>query len=617
MSLRQFLLLVPGLRAVDANVRRVMEVLREEGPTEVFLKTGHRLARALRGGPLLVQPRDGLPPDINEQYQRWLARQRRSAGGDREAPAALEGLTATPIVSLLAAQRVVDVAVLAGAIETLRAQRYPRWELCLAVPVAAGVAAGRPEVEALESGEPRLRIVMTQGEDAELADALRVATGEIVGVFDPHDELHPDALLELLRRLNDGPDLDAAYSDEDVLDTAGRRVDPFFKPEWSPDLLLATNYVARLGLIRRRLVEAVGRIRPGLGDGAAYDLWLRVAEETRGIARVPKVLYHRRTRVPTAASAAEHEQMRAQEGRAVGDALRRRGLDGSVEPLAVPPGTPPAFAPRLLIRGRPLVSIIIPTRDQPAVLEHAIRSVRERTAYDRYEILVVDNDSREQATLRLLDSLAAPCRVLRWPGAFNFSAINNLGARHAEGEQLVLLNNDVVALQPDWLSALLEHAQRPDVGAVGAKLLYPDGRIQHAGVVLGVGGIAGRAFRLLPGVPPAGPRLADLVRNCSAVTAACMMIRRAVFEQVGGFDEGLRVSLNDVDLCLRIRQAGYRIVYTPLATLIHHEGVSRGRRHPTSDARLFRRRWAEALRHVDPYYNPNLTDTREDWSLRT
>lgn len=605
----------PVVREGYAAVRRTVEVLLDEGATEVFRKTWHKLGLALRGHNFLVQSRNRPASDPAEQYRVWLERQQRSAADRPAAQAKPDRFDAGPVVSLLAVLQVGESGVVTAALEMLRAQRYPRWELCLAMPAAArGVMES--ELEVLEAEEPRLRAAVAATGEAGLADALGVASGDVVGILDLHDVLHPDALLELVRLLDEQPDVDAVYSDEDVLDADGRRVEPFFKPDWSPELLLATNYVARLGLVRRALVDAVGGVRADLRNSAAYDLWLRIGERAHGIVRVPKVLYHRRARLASAVAVDEAAQARAMECRVIEDALRRRGLDGSVQALAVSFGVPSAFAPRLRLCGRPLVSIIIPTRDKHRFLAQAIHSVLERTDYEPYEIIVVDNDSRDPDALRFLDSLGPPCRVLRSPGDFNFSALNNMAAQHAKGEQLLLLNNDVEVHRPDWLSALLEHAQRPDVGAVGGKLIYPDGRIQHAGVIVGLSGAAGHAFRFWPGEPPQSPRLADLVRNCSAVTAACMMIPRAVFERVGGFDERLRVVLNDVDLCLRIREAGYRIVYTPFALLTHYEGASRGRRHPMAEEKLFRARWAEVLRRGDPYYNPNLTDTREDWSLR-
>ena len=257
------------------------------------------------------------------------------------------------------------------------------------------------------------------------------------------------------------------------------------------------------------------------------------------------------------------------------DALHRRDVRGRSSALFARKG-PRCYATRFELRQRPLVSIIIPTRNKKALLQTTLESIWSRTDYDRYEIIVVDNQSTEPDAVDYLASLRSRCQVQQWSHPFNYSALNNFGVTHSRGEQLLFLNNDVEVTQGDWLTAMLEHAQRPDVGAVGARLLYADGRIQHAGVVVGINRVAANAFRSWPGQTMGNLRLADVSRNCSAVTGACMMVPRRIFDEVGGFDERLRVVLNDVDLCLKIRQRGYLVVYTPHASLYHYEGSSRG-----------------------------------------
>jgi GT2 family glycosyltransferase len=599
-------------RALYPAARRALELLLEEGFRAMVRRA---VRKVVLGRSLGVLVRNAQPGDLDSQYQRWLERRRSEDLDEATSRAALERLSATPVVSLLSVLGVADPALVHQAVATLQRQIYPHWQLCLAMPAAVHGAL-KSEIDDLSVAEPRIAVAMAEVDSAGLGDAMRVATGALIGVLDPGDLLAPDALLELVAAFEQRPGPDLVYSDEDVVDAEGRRGSPFFKPEWSPDLLLAANYLGRLTLARRSAVEAVGGPRSEFGPGAAYDLWLRVTERTDRIARVPKMLCHRRRPDPTSAGVPARADVVAMEREALREALRRRGLDGDVEPLPLPLGVAPAFLPRFRLRGRPLVSLVIPTRDRRHLLEQAIRSVLDRTGYDRYEIVVVDNDSRDPETLAFLERLAAPCRVVRWPGSFNFSAICNFGARQADGEYLLFLNNDVEVLRPDWLAAMLEHAQRPEVGVVGAKLLYPDGRIQHAGVVVGVGGGAAHAFCRWPGEPTRELRLADLTRNCSAVTAACMMVPRSVFEQVRGFDEALRVAFNDVDLCLRIRALGRLVVYTPRALLIHWEGATRGRLHPDADDALFRRRWAATLARGDPYYHPALTDVCDDWSLK-
>jgi GT2 family glycosyltransferase len=375
------------------------------------------------------------------------------------------------------------------------------------------------------------------------------------------------------------------------------------------------NYLERFGLLRRRIVEEAGGMVPDAGFGQSYDLMLRVSEKTDRIAHVPKVLYHARRRPMTLETVLARHAANRDERRVIDNALARRGRPGRTEAMFARRGAR-CYATRFDLNARPLVSIVIPTRNNCALLKTTIESIRTRTDYDRYEIVVVDNDSSEPDAVAYLSSLSAPCQVHRWSEPFNYSAINNFGFRHARGEQVLFLNNDVEVIRPDWMTALLEHAQRPDVGAVGAKLLYADGRIQHAGVVVGINRGAGNAFRSWPGETSGTPRLADLTRNCSAVTGACMMVPRRVLEKVGGFDETLRVVLNDVDLCLRIRTHGYLVVYTPHALLYHHEGSTRGLLHPPPDQQAFAGKWKDFLDRGDPYYNPNLTNTHDDWSIR-
>jgi GT2 family glycosyltransferase len=610
--LRSWMLGVPVLRQLYRTCYRALEIWVDEGFLEIFARTGKKIDLAVRGRNFRVEDRDHAPHNIEDQYVRWLARHG-TPPARHEMQAVVARLRETPLCSVLAVLGVADAALLAHTIATLRAQGYERWELCLAMPAAVRTAL-RGDLEPLLASEPRLRVAESDGDTATYADAYRLARGEAIAVLTAGDELAPDALVELVRRLDEEPLTDLVYSDEDAI-TGSRRDDPIFKPDWSPDLLLSMNYLERFGLLRRRIVDEVGGFARDAGLGQSYDLMLRVSEKSDRIAHVPKVLYHAR-RQPTSLETvlAKHAANR-DERRAIASALARRHRPGRAEAVFARRGAR-CYATRFDLGARPLVSIVIPTRDKRALLQTTIDSIRARTDYDRYEIIVVDNGSSEPDAVAYLSSLPAPCQVHRWSEPFNYSAINNFGFRHARGEQVLFLNNDVEVIRADWLTALLEHAQRADVGAVGAKLLYADGRIQHAGVVVGINRSAANAFRSWPGEMTGTPRLADLTRNCSAVTGACMMVPRRVLEKVGGFDETLRVVLNDVDLCLRIRKHGYLVVYTPHAVLYHHEGSTRGLLHPPPDQRAFEERWKDFLDRGDPYYNPNLTDRRDDWSLR-
>jgi O-antigen biosynthesis protein len=596
-------------RRISRTFSRTREVWADEGFAGVFRQAGVKFGLLLRGRRFLVDGRSR--PSIEDQYQIWIHRQGASPL-KRDVEQAIDGFTSAPLVSVLTVLDVEDAARFNDVITTLQAQAYKGWELCVAMsPAVRDALQSEPGMPASEA---RLRVGLSSGLTPTLADAYRVAGGDFIALLDVDDVLAPEALFELVNRLQEEPAADLVYSDEDAITVDGRREDPLFKPDWSPVLLLSMNYLERFGLMRKRLVDEIGGFSAELGPAQSYDLVLRLTEKTGRIAHVPKVLYHRRLRPTTPATVRSRRAAIDEECCALTNALARRGRPGRVTAVPAQQG-PRCYATRFELRDTPLVSIIIPTRNNRTLLQKAIESIQARTSYDRYEILVVDNGSTDRDTVEYLASLPPGCHLHRWNERFNYSAINNLGVRHANGEQLLFLNDDVAVISPDWLTAMLEHAERPEVGAVGARLLYEDGRIQHAGVVVGINQGAANAFRRCAGEAMA-PRLSDLVREVSAVTGACMMVRRQVFEAVGGFDEKLPVIFNDVDLCLRIRRDGYTVLYTPHAQLYHYEGSTRGRRDPKEDRQVFQERWAQLLTSGDPYYNPNLTDRHDDWSLR-
>jgi GT2 family glycosyltransferase/SAM-dependent methyltransferase len=552
-------------------------------------------------------------PEPEPGYGAWL--RRHALGPERIAAMRreVEGFTYRPRVSLITPVYNTPEEWLRRMVASVQSQVYPDWELCL-VDDGSTDPGVMPALRALAAADPRIRVERSprnEGIAGASARALGMATGEFVALLDHDDELSPDALFQMVARLRAEPDLDLLYSDEDKLDAGGQRVEPFFKPGWSPDLLLSMNYIAHLTVVRRSLLEAAGGFRQGFDGSQDYDLLLRVTERTSRIAHVPLVLYHwRKAAGSAAASPLAKPFAQAAAERALADALRRRGREGWVEGRS-----PGRHVVRYTLHDRPLVSVIIPTRDRLELLRSCLESVEQMTDYAPYEILVVDNDSVEPATREYLEAGAGRWRVVRCPGPFNFARINNVGVAAARGDHYLFLNNDTQVRREDWLLAMVEQAQRLEVGAVGARLLYPDGRIQHAGVVLGVGGVAGHAFKYRPGGASMHFDLPHVVRNVSAVTAACMLVPRRVLEDVGGFDERLAVAFNDVDLCCRIRARGYLIVYTPLAELFHLESASRKQLHPPADEELMWARWGATIKAGDPYYNPNLTLTHEDWSI--
>jgi GT2 family glycosyltransferase len=502
----------------------------------------------------------------------------------------LSGFVRKPTFSLLLPAS--DVALLERTLSSVLGQIYPCWEV--------RVPPKRPAVEQSfprEHPDGRVELISADTD----ADALVGAEGEFVGFLREGDELAPEALFEVAKLLQERPDADLIYSDEDELDEQGVRVNPNFKPGWSPELLTCSDYVSRLGLFRRSVLERVGAF-----DGP-HDLALRFAERTTRVFHVPKVLYHSRT--------GDRVDEREASLRAIRVALERRGIGGRVEEGLLPG----VFAFRPQVEGEPRVSILIPTRDNSTLLKNCIESIESLSTYENYEILVVDNGSEEAETLAYLSSL--PHRVLRFDEEFNYSRINNFAAAHAGGEYLLLLNDDTEVISAGWIEAMLGHAQNEEIGAVGAKLLYPDGLVQHAGVVLGAGnfwapGVAAHALQHYPADSTGRAREAlETTRNYGAVTAACMMLRRSVLDEVGGLDEALTVAFNDVDLCLKVRRKGYRIVYTPHAELYHYESASRGYARRPQENLLVRERWSREL-DDDPYYNPNLSLGAGDFNLR-
>jgi GT2 family glycosyltransferase len=437
-----------------------------------------------------------------------------------------------------------------------------------------------------------------QGISAASNAALSLASGEFIGLLDHDDELKPDALYEVVSLLNRDRDLDFIYSDEDKKAPDGRLVQAFFKPDWSPELLLSTNYVPHFAVYRKSLVDEVGGWRSECDFSQDYDLALRVTERTERIAHIPLPLYSWRMVPGSAASELRAKPKSVDAGkRALKDAMERRGVRAVVEDGPYRN----TYRVRHLIEEQPLVSIIIPTRDRLDMLRPCITSIERKSTYPDYELVIMDNDSKEEETLRYLEAM--PHRRLQYPGEFRYAAMMNYAVRETTGKYVILLNNDTAVLSDEWIEAMLEHAQRPGVAAVGARLLYPDGRPQHEGVVMGAG-IGGSCLN----VDTRGYfGLGTLVRNVSAVTAACMMVSRRAFEELDGFDESLRVAFNDVDYCLRALKAGYRVIYTPYATLVHHESASRGSLHPREDEEFFRRRWGKPGQYRDAYYNPNLS----------
>ncbi len=537
---------------------------------------------------------------------------------DAEAQTLRDGLTRTPTISVLMPVFNTPPAFLRAALDSVRAQSYPQWELCV-----ADDASTRADTQAVlrEWKDPRLRLTRLSrnaGIAAASNAALALATGEFVALLDHDDLLTRHALLEMARAIVDH-DPDVLYSDEGLISAGGRAHTAHLKPDFSPDLLLAHNYITHLLVARRALVTAVGGFRDACNGAQDYDLALRLTERARRVAHVRQVLYHWRMAPHSTSRDAKAKPYALDAGlTAVSDALARRGIAGSVEPA----GQPHFYRVRRQVTGQPLVSIIIPFRDRPDLLETCLDAIFAQTAYPAFEVLAVNNASRDPRTADLLATRTAReprLRVLDAPGPFNYSRLNNLAADAARGAHLVLMNNDVQIRAPDWIEALLAHSQRPEVGAVGARLLYPDGRLQHAGIVIGIGGAAGHPFRRLDPRLPGYLNRPNATHNVSAVTAALLMVKTALYRAVDGLDEThLGTAYNDVDFCLRLRERGLFNVYTPDCEAVHAESSSRGfedtparRDRHAAELNWLRQRHPKIFAEGDPFYHPGLSHDSE------
>ncbi len=538
--------------------------------------------------------------------------------------AVVPALRYTPTISIITPVYETPEVYLRSAIESVIAQVYPHWELCLAndASPSAYIRAVLDEYAALDA---RIRVIH-RAENGHISEAsnsaLTLASGEFVALLDHDDLLSPDALFAVVTALNADPQIDMLYSDEDKIDDTGGRTGPFFKPDWSPESFLSRMYTGHLAVFRRSLVARIGGFRPAFDGSQDYDLVLRLTEHTERIAHIAQVLYHWRIHAHSVASNADVKLYAYDSAlRALREALERRGEPGVVEMLA----DLGRYQVRYALRAVDRVSIVIPTRDHAADLERCLQSIFTKSTYANFEVVVLDNGSVEPAALAALERWQAAqprLRVVRYDVPFNFSHINNYAARHADGDYLLFLNNDTEVITPDWIEAMLEQAQRPAIGAVGARLLYADDTLQHAGVVLRVGGVAGHSHRFMPAETAGYFHVVKTIGNFSAVTAACLMTRRAVFDAVGGFDEDLAVAFNDVDLCLRIGKAGYRIVYVPHAALYHFESKTRG--FDDTDAKRALTKREEAFMQErwnigqleDPFYSRHLSLITEDFAIR-
>ena len=601
----------------------VREIVSEPGRTRLALQKTWATLR--EGGLSGLRRRVRDRTRRNDGYEGWIAQFDALSPSDEAAIRAhAAALRSQPLFSVILPVYETPEKWLRWAIDSVRGQLYPRWELCIADD-ASKAPHLRPMLERYAALDPRIKVTFrpVNGHISESSNsALALATGDFAVLLDHDDELAPHALYLAAAALDASPDTDLLYSDEDKIDETGRRYDPYFKPDWNPDLMFSQNYFSHLGIYRLSLLREIGGFRKGYEGSQDYDLALRCLNRTSRVAHLPFVLYHWRSIPGSTATGADAKEYAA--------SAATRALQDHFAPIdprivAGPGRWPTTHRVRHpLPHPPPLASLLIPTRDGLEVLRRCIDSVFAKTAYPRFEIIVVDNQSRDRAALEYLAELQRTqrARVLPYPHPFNYSAINNFAAQEALGEVLVLLNNDVEIIDPGWLEELVSQALRPEIAAVGAQLLYPDGTLQHAGVVTGLYGVAAHVHRHLPGDSPGYFARAQVVQQMTVVTGACLAVRKSVYQRLGGLDgEHLAVAFNDVDFCLRCVEAGYRNLYTPYARLYHHESYSRGAENTAEKRARFsgevdymKKRWAQVLEQ-DPCYNPNLSLHSEHFAL--
>lgn len=523
-----------------------------------------------------------------------------------------------PLVSVIIPVYNAPMAFLQEAIDSVKCQVYPNWEICM-VDDASTDKELQAYLKQLTDSDDRLKINIRK-ENGHISacsnDAVDLASGEYLAFLDQDDLLTPDALFHMVLALNQDEKAILLYSDEDKIDRNGERLHPHFKPDYAPHNLLSRNYMGHLVMVQKEAFIQAGKFRLGFEGSQDYDLWLRVVELEGKIAHVPKVLYQWRMHSASTAVNEDAKSYAFENGvKSLNEALARRGIKGSAQHLD---GSPGIYRINYRLESSPLISIIIPTKNNTDVLGTCLESLFTRTSYVNFEVILLDNNSDEESLFALLEKWkeAEPTRfkVLKQTYAFNFSKLMNSAAKVAKGEYLVLLNNDTEVIQADWLEVMLGHAMQKNVGAVGVKLLFPNNTVQHAGVVIGIQGLAGHTFVAADRNEPGYHYYLKAVSNYSAVTAACLMVSSRLFNEVGGFDEALAVEYNDVDFCLKLIEAGYYNLFIPHVELYHYESLTRG--HPHANRKVYDRhkkevkyytsKWAKYIEN-DPFYNPNLT----------
>ena len=587
------------------NIQKGLRYLKHYGPKEFWIRLCERMEpEEVPYGPWFEKHKPSAEELERQRKKKWKN---------------------PPLISVAVPAYRTPPGFLEQMILSVKEQTYPHWELCI-VNASRGEDGMEQVLGRYAGGDERIRVKNLEenlGIAGNTNEALEMARGEFVGLLDHDDLLAPQALFRIAEALTADPQADAVYTDEDKVTTdLSEHFQPHFKPDFNLDLLRSNNYITHFFVVRTRLAREAGGFRREFDGAQDYDFIFRCTEGAKKVLHVPEVLYHWRTHKASTADNPASKMYAFEAGkRAIEAHLARCGQEGTVS-LRKDLGF---YRVEYPVQGDPLVSILIPNRDQKETLEKCLNSIWEKSTYKNYEILIVENNSSSPEIFNYYREIEKRpgVRILTWKEGFNYSAINNFGEKSAAGDYLLFLNNDVEVINPRWIEELLGNCQRKEVGIVGAKLYYPDDTIQHAGTVIGIGGIAGHAFLNMPRSRTGYLHKASLQMDLSAVTAACMMMKRQVFKQLGGFEERLSVAFNDVDLCLRTVQAGYLVVYNPEVELYHYESKSRGAEDSEEKVRRFQKeiefmrcRWMDLLKKGDPYYNRNLTLSKWNYSLR-
>lgn len=589
-----------------SNLKEFFKNIKEKGIKEAFKILTNKVEKGD------IRPPYEVWMQFNDPTQEELEEQRKTK------------FKLEPKMSVIVPMYNTPVNFFSELVDYMTNQTYGNWELCL----ADGSPEKSEEIEEICKKDSRIKynfLGENLGISGNTNEALKMATGDYISLLD-HDDLLPvNCLYEVVKAINEDPDVEFIYTDEDKITTMDKpRFDPYFKPDFAIDTLRANNYICHFSTFRKDLMDKLGGFRDKYNGAQDYDIIIRMAETTNKIKHIPKILYHWRVHeLSTAKPGATAKPYAFEAGiKVLEDHLKRVGLEGKVNHGV----TLGSYKITYKIKENPKVSILIPNKDYVSTLEACLKSIEKLTTYKNYEIIVIENNSTEPETFEYYKKIDGKnkTRVVYYPGKeFNYSAIINFGVRNATGDYIIQLNNDIEVMTKDWIEEMLMFAQREDVGAVGVELFYPDKTIQHAGIIIGIGGVAGHVFRNLPMNTHGYFSKDSTIQNLSAVTAACIMTKKSIYEEVGYMDEGFKVAFNDVDFCLKIRELNKLIVYNPYAKLWHYESKSRGyedtqekRERFKGEIDRFNEKWGDFLKKGDPYYNINLRLDNDQYAIK-